>query len=172
MASENHAEHPRLPQLTVPHVTRMCAGLLYEDVLVETPDVQLALKRLPKDVMDARELRLKRAMVLSSQQKRLVRCAAPPPRYSWRRSQEHALSHSRCPLLPPCTPATPNPVTAEAACAAPPSPLPLPPPPPPPRPHTITPAVASTSSSPPPSPSPPPVPAPRFPLRPALEADG
>lgn len=76
MASENHAEHPRLPQLTVPHVTRMCAGLLYEDVLVETPDVQLALKRLPKDVMDARELRLKRAMVLSSQQKRLVRCAA------------------------------------------------------------------------------------------------
>lgn len=58
-------------RLTLPHTTRTCAGLLYEDVLVETPDVQLALKRLPKDVMDARELRLKRAMVLSSQQKRL-----------------------------------------------------------------------------------------------------
>ena len=33
--------------------------------------VKLALSRLPKDVMNAREIRLKRAMVLSSQQKRL-----------------------------------------------------------------------------------------------------
>ena len=46
-------------------------GLLYEDVLIETPEVKLALSRLPKDVMNAREIRLKRAMVLSSQQKRL-----------------------------------------------------------------------------------------------------
>ena len=46
-------------------------GLLYEDVLVETEEVKLALSRLPKDVMNQREIRLKRAMVLSSQQKRL-----------------------------------------------------------------------------------------------------
>ena len=46
-------------------------GLLYEDVLVETQSVKLALSRLPKDVVNAREQRLKRAMVLSSQQRYL-----------------------------------------------------------------------------------------------------
>ena len=46
-------------------------GLLYEDVLVETADVKLALSRLPKDVLMAREQRLKRALVLSSQQRYL-----------------------------------------------------------------------------------------------------
>ena len=47
------------------------AGLLYEDVMIETADVKLALSRLPKDVLSAREQRLKRAMVLSSQQRYL-----------------------------------------------------------------------------------------------------
>ena len=46
-------------------------GLLYEDILVETQSVKLALSRLPKDVVNAREQRLKRAMVLSSQSRRL-----------------------------------------------------------------------------------------------------
>ena len=46
-------------------------GLLYEDLLVETADVKLALSRLPKDVLNSREQRLKRAMVLSSQQRYL-----------------------------------------------------------------------------------------------------
>lgn len=46
-------------------------GLMYEDVLVETTDVKLALSRLPKDVLMAREQRLKRALVLSSQQRYL-----------------------------------------------------------------------------------------------------
>ena len=46
-------------------------GLLYEDLLVETADVKLALSRLPKDVLAAREQRLKRAMVLGSQQRYL-----------------------------------------------------------------------------------------------------
>merc|ERR1719453_2910792 len=46
-------------------------GLLYEDILVETADVKLALSRLPKDVLNAREQRIKRAMVLSSQQRYL-----------------------------------------------------------------------------------------------------
>jgi len=46
-------------------------GLLYEDIIVETSDVKLALSRLPKDVLMAREQRLKRAMVLSSQQRYL-----------------------------------------------------------------------------------------------------
>ena len=46
-------------------------GLLYEDILVETQSVKLALSRLPKDVVNAREQRLKRAMVLSSQQRYL-----------------------------------------------------------------------------------------------------
>lgn len=49
----------------------MNAGLLYEDVLIETEEVKLALSRLPKDVLNAREQRLKRAMVLSSQSKRV-----------------------------------------------------------------------------------------------------
>ena len=47
------------------------AGLLYEDVMIETAEVKLALSRLPKDMLDAREQRLKRAMVLSSQAKRV-----------------------------------------------------------------------------------------------------
>ena len=46
-------------------------GLLYEDLLVETADVKLALSRLPKEVLAAREQRLKRAMVLGSQQRYL-----------------------------------------------------------------------------------------------------
>ena len=55
------------------HVGKSLAsrGLLYEDILVETADVKLALSRLPKDVLNAREQRLKRAMVLSSQQRYL-----------------------------------------------------------------------------------------------------
>jgi hypothetical protein len=36
------------------------AGLLYEDIMIETTDVKLALSRLPKDVLMAREQRLKR----------------------------------------------------------------------------------------------------------------
>ena len=49
-----------------------CAtGLLYEDVLIETEEVKLALSRLPKELLDARDQRLKRAMVLSSQSKRV-----------------------------------------------------------------------------------------------------
>jgi ubiquinol-cytochrome c reductase subunit 7 len=51
-------------------------GLLYEDILVETADVKLALSRLPKDVLSAREQRLKRAMVLSSQQRYLPEAVA------------------------------------------------------------------------------------------------
>lgn len=46
-------------------------GLLYEDLLIETDDVKLALSRLPKDVLAAREQRLKRALVLGSQQRYL-----------------------------------------------------------------------------------------------------
>jgi len=46
-------------------------GLLYEDVMIETEEVKLALSRLPKELLNAREQRLKRAMVLSSQSKRL-----------------------------------------------------------------------------------------------------
>merc|ERR1719424_1017879 len=46
-------------------------GLMYEDIMIETTDVKLALSRLPKDVLNAREQRLKRAMVLSSQQRYL-----------------------------------------------------------------------------------------------------
>ena len=46
-------------------------GLLYEDLLVETADVKLALSRLPKDVLAARDQRLKRALVLGSQQRYL-----------------------------------------------------------------------------------------------------
>jgi ubiquinol-cytochrome c reductase subunit 7 len=41
-------------------------GLRFEDLLVETPDVREALFRLPKDVLAARDDRIKRAMVLSS----------------------------------------------------------------------------------------------------------
>jgi ubiquinol-cytochrome c reductase subunit 7 len=46
-------------------------GLMYEDAMIETEDVKLALKRLPEHLLVAREQRLKRAMVLSSQQKTL-----------------------------------------------------------------------------------------------------
>lgn len=40
---------------------------MYEDCLIETEEVKLALKRLPPEILNAREQRLKRAMVLSSQ---------------------------------------------------------------------------------------------------------
>merc|ERR1712113_891195 len=46
-------------------------GLMYEDCLIETENVKLALKRLPKEILIAREQRLKRAMFLSSQHKSL-----------------------------------------------------------------------------------------------------
>ena len=46
-------------------------GLLFEDVMIETANVKLALSRLPKDVLLSREQRLKRAMVLSSQSRQL-----------------------------------------------------------------------------------------------------
>jgi hypothetical protein len=46
-------------------------GLMYEDALVETEEVKLALSRLPGAVFNAREQRLKRAMVLSCSQKTL-----------------------------------------------------------------------------------------------------
>jgi len=41
-------------------------GLRFEDLLVETPDVREALFRLPKDVLSARDDRIKRALVLST----------------------------------------------------------------------------------------------------------
>lgn len=41
-------------------------GLRFEDLLVETPDVREALFRLPKDVLAARDDRIKRALVLSA----------------------------------------------------------------------------------------------------------
>jgi len=44
---------------------------MYEDCLIETEEVKLALKRLPPELLNAREQRLKRAMVLSSQIKTL-----------------------------------------------------------------------------------------------------
>ena len=75
-ATRQHAPPPQPPfpyrRSTPPRVT----GLLYEDVLIETEDVKLALSRLPKDVLNARDQRLKRAMVLSSQSKR-VRAHSP-----------------------------------------------------------------------------------------------
>jgi len=39
-------------------------GLRFEDVLLETPDVREALTRLPKDVLSARDDRIKQALVL------------------------------------------------------------------------------------------------------------
>lgn len=39
-------------------------GLRFEDLLVETPDVQVALSRLPKDVLSDRDDRIKQAIVL------------------------------------------------------------------------------------------------------------
>ena len=44
---------------------------MYEDILIETADVKLALSRLPADVLNQREQRIKRALVLSSQQRYL-----------------------------------------------------------------------------------------------------
>ena len=44
---------------------------MYEDILIETADEKLALSRLPSEVLNAREQRLKRALVLSSQQRYL-----------------------------------------------------------------------------------------------------
>jgi len=51
------------------------SGLMYEDCLIETDEVKLALKRLPGDLLNAREQRLKRAMVLSSQIKTVRRAS-------------------------------------------------------------------------------------------------
>eukprot|EP01125_Pyxidicula_operculata_P007670 TRINITY_DN2599_c0_g1_i2.p1 TRINITY_DN2599_c0_g1~~TRINITY_DN2599_c0_g1_i2.p1 ORF type:complete len:157 (-),score=49.12 TRINITY_DN2599_c0_g1_i2:145-615(-) len=40
-------------------------GLHFEDVLLETPDVQEALNRLPKEVLSDRDDRIKQALVLN-----------------------------------------------------------------------------------------------------------
>lgn len=39
-------------------------GLHFEDLLIETPDVADALRRLPRDVLSDRDDRIKRAFVL------------------------------------------------------------------------------------------------------------
>lgn len=70
-------------------------GLKYEDCLVETEEVKMALKRLPAELLNAREQRLKRAMVLSSQHK-TVRCAAPLASEGAARPRGHV-----CPPHPP-----------------------------------------------------------------------
>jgi len=44
-------------------------GLRYEDLYIETADVKLALSRLPKEALVARDQRLKRAMDLSMKHK-------------------------------------------------------------------------------------------------------
>mmetsp|Transcript_14970 Transcript_14970/g.25567 ORF Transcript_14970/g.25567 Transcript_14970/m.25567 type:complete len:138 (-) Transcript_14970:216-629(-) len=41
-------------------------GLRYEDLIIETPDVQEALRRLPPDVLEARHKRILRAGDLSA----------------------------------------------------------------------------------------------------------
>jgi len=46
-------------------------GLMAEDTLIETEEVKLALSRLPKQVIEARELRLKRALMLDMMGKEL-----------------------------------------------------------------------------------------------------
>ncbi len=42
---------------------------MYDDTLIETPQVLLAISRLPKDVRIARERRIQRAFDLSTKQK-------------------------------------------------------------------------------------------------------
>ena len=46
-------------------------GLKYEDLLVEVPDVEKALKRIPDEVLLEREQRIKRAFDLSVKRKTL-----------------------------------------------------------------------------------------------------
>ena len=46
-------------------------GLKYEDLLVEVPDVEKALKRIPADVLEEREQRIKRAFDCSVKRKTL-----------------------------------------------------------------------------------------------------
>ena len=59
----------RNKQTNETNLAHRTTGLMYEDALVETEEVKLALSRLPPHLLNAREQRLKRAMVLSSQQK-------------------------------------------------------------------------------------------------------
>jgi len=40
-------------------------GLKFEDLLLETPDVQEAINRLPKEVLSDRDDRIKQALVLN-----------------------------------------------------------------------------------------------------------
>lgn len=46
-------------------------GLKYQDLIVETPEVQKALSRLPEDVIVARDRRFKRALDISFKRKPL-----------------------------------------------------------------------------------------------------
>lgn len=48
-------------------------GLMHDDVLYETPDVEEAIRRLPAKVVDERNFRLIRALQLSGQKKFLPR---------------------------------------------------------------------------------------------------
>jgi hypothetical protein len=70
---EARATSPRDPRfLTLDRparAPRTHAGLRYEDLYIETADVRLALSRLPKEAIVAREQRLKRAMDLSMKHK-------------------------------------------------------------------------------------------------------
>jgi len=56
-------------------------GLRFEDLLLETPDVQLALARLPKDVLSDRDDRIKQALVLNTAGDQL-------PRDQWTKAEE------------------------------------------------------------------------------------
>jgi hypothetical protein len=47
------------------------AGLKYQDLIVETPEVQKALSRLPEDTLIARDRRFKRALDISFKRKPL-----------------------------------------------------------------------------------------------------
>jgi len=58
-------------------------GLKFEDILLETDDVTQALKRLPKDVLSARDDRIKRALVLQTGGDQL-------PTNKWTTEQEDA----------------------------------------------------------------------------------
>ncbi|KAJ1625328.1 cytochrome b-c1 complex subunit 7 [Pavlovales sp. CCMP2436] len=65
------AEGPAPPELVTGDVYRRLAkvGLRYEDLYIETADVKLALSRLPKEALVAREQRLMRAMDISMKHK-------------------------------------------------------------------------------------------------------
>lgn len=75
--NSNNTTPPHTPPTTNSHDTTSRAGLLYEDAIIETEEVKLALSRLPPNLLNAREQRLKRAMVLSSQYKEV---SPDPPR--------------------------------------------------------------------------------------------